>query len=70
MDIQIEDVKVTKRWKTVEDAKQGGFARLTTMFEACEAKERVELEMGHDLVHVKLRIKRHLGFYFVQARLR
>ena len=70
MAIQIDDIKIAKRWKTVEDSSDGGFRRISTMFQACEVKERVELDLGANYGLVKLRIKRHLGFYFIQARLR
>lgn len=68
--IQIEDTKITDRWKTVEDSKADGFGRMTTMFEAGESKERVLAEMDEDeRKQVKFRIKQSLGFYFIQARL-
>jgi len=75
-EIWVADVKITNRWKTVSDSKRywktvsdskpDGFYRLTTAFDACEVKERMELENSS---RVKFRIKQYLGLYFIQARL-
>ena len=72
MAIQIGDVVVTKRWKTVEDSRDD-FFRLATMFQACDARNKVRKVLDDDKDEsnqVLLRIKRHVGFYFVQARLK
>jgi hypothetical protein len=71
MAIQIEDVTVTKRWKTVADCKWNGF-RLMNIEDAHQSIDRLKYDLHEEKVEhrVKFRAKKAFGFYFVQARLR
>ena len=62
--IQVGDVSVGTRWVTVYPS--SGSLRVTEPG-AFAAREQVRKELGDDAAKVRLRVKRVLGFYFVQA---
>ena len=70
MEIQINDVIVRARWKTVADSQVNGFNKMISLAQALLRKEQIINEYGPDLVgKIRLRTTRALGFYYVQARL-
>ena len=68
-DTFVEDTKITKRWKTISDSTRPGAFALQTMMQACEERERIELDNLNAGSRYTLRIKSRFGFYVVQARL-